>query len=258
MLSKLQIAKRYAQGIAGLKKEDIILASFEKSGSTWIRFFLCNIISECEWDGRTVDFHTVNRTMPELGVSNLMKPWPHEAIPRIVKTHKQCWPIFHKYKSILLIRDPRDVMVSFYHMCRAYTKSPFKGTFSQFLKHPEYGLKRWFDHYHSWKPHCTVLVEYEKLRADDMSGFNQMLSSLAIVVPPEVVRKAAEKARFDEMRAIERKFGLSNAELFNADYTFTRQGKSGTWKEHLSADDVAYFESFECCTDATNDHHRFR
>ena len=243
MLRRLQIVKRYAQGIAGLQKEDIILTSYEKSGSTWIRFFLCNIISECEWDGRTVDFHTLDSTMPELGVSNLMQPWPHVAIPRIVKTHKRCWPIFHKHKSILLIRDPRDVMVSFYHMRKAYAKSPFRGTFSQFLRHPEYGLKRWFAHYRSWKAHCTVLVEYEKLREDGVQKFKQMLSSLEIVVPSHVVLKAAEKARFDEVRMIEKKFGLSNAELFNTNYTFTRQGESGTWRECFSADDVAYFES---------------
>lgn len=243
MLRKLQIAKRYFQGLAGLQKEDVILASYQKSGNTWVRFFLCNIISECEWGGRTVDFHLLDRTMPELGVSNLMEPWPHVAIPRFVKTHKNYWPIFRNRKSVLVVRDPRDVMVSYYYMRKGYTKSPFRGTFSQFLKHRKYGLKSWFDHYRSWKPYCTVVVEYERLREDDVSGFNQMLSSLEIVVSPEVVRKAARKAGFDQMGAIERQLGLSNAKLFNADYTFIRQGKSGTWREHFSSDDVAYFES---------------
>lgn len=54
MLRKLQIKSRYVQGIAGLEKEDVIPASYQKSGNTLICSFLCNVIGECEWGGSTV------------------------------------------------------------------------------------------------------------------------------------------------------------------------------------------------------------
>ena len=41
----------YGAGILGLRAQDVILASFPKSGSTWVRFFLCNLVSLRYWEG---------------------------------------------------------------------------------------------------------------------------------------------------------------------------------------------------------------
>lgn len=91
--------------------------------------------------------------------------------------------------------------------------------------------------------HVLGLVEHERLCEDDGRGLSPRRSLWEIVVSPDVVVKAAEKVGFDEVRTIETTTGLSKREAFNAHYTCTRQGKSGTWREDFSADDIADFDS---------------
>ncbi len=145
MSNIIQKTVRYAQGIVGLQENDIILTSFPKSGNTWVRFFLCNLISICEWEGKTVDFTTLDQTMPELGIDNLLRPWKHDTVPRIVKTHKHFWSIFLNHKIILIVRDPRDVMVSYYHFETTKERPRFKGTFSEFIRHRKRETARFND-----------------------------------------------------------------------------------------------------------------
>lgn len=241
MLNTLHLTIKYIQGILGMNKEDIILASYQKSGSTWVRFFLCNIISLSEWDGKVVDFRTLDSTMPEIGVSNLMKPWPYSSLPRFVKTHKRCWPLFWRNRSVLVIRDPRDVMVSFYHYRTAHVKSPFTGTFSEFLTDTRYGLKQWFEYHKSWKRRCTVEIMYEKLRRDDTAEFSKMFDALGLWVPPHIFESAVHNSRFERVRELERRFGLSKPEQFRPGFLFTRQGKSGNWEEYFSTKDHTFY-----------------
>jgi len=235
---------RYSEGICGLKDDDIILASFPKSGNTWVRFFLCNLISIAEWGGRTVDFHAVDETMPELGVDNLLRPWNHTVIPRFVKTHRKCWNLFRGRRSVVVIRDPRDVMVSFYHFETAKLKPRFAGTFSEFIRHDKFGLPAWFSHFDSWIGNCSVVLTYEGLRKDDAAEFSRMFESVGVSVRPELTTQAARLARFDKVREVEQKFGLSRKGVFDANYNFSRQGKAGTWRDRFSEADVAFYRAF--------------
>lgn len=235
---------RYAQGIIGLQNSDIILTSFPKSGNTWVRFFFCNLISLSEWNSKVVDFLTLDRMMPELGIDNLLKPWPYNSIPRIVKTHKNFMGFFKDKKSILVIRDPKDVMVSFYHFEMSKIKPRFRGSFSEFIQHPKFGLPAWFKHYQSWIEPASVLLTYEALQGDDVSEFQRLLKSLEIFINKEQIKLAAERSRFHKIQEIEKISGSPKANLFKDDYTFTHQGKSGNWKKAFSSEDINYFRTF--------------
>ena len=96
----------------GLRDSDIFLASYPKSGNTWVRFIWTNIISVVERGGEKVTFHTVT---DELGAEYDVNSYPNEEIeclPRIVKTHKKYNSyIFSKNKSVYLLRNPGDVMI---------------------------------------------------------------------------------------------------------------------------------------------------
>src|SRR5436190_16347079 len=105
----------YGLGLLALRRDDVLLASFLRSGNTWARLFLCNLISLREWDGRPVTYGLLEATMPRLGHDNLFRPWPHPTMPRVVKTHRPYSRLFGRTQAIGIVRDPRDVMVSSYH-----------------------------------------------------------------------------------------------------------------------------------------------
>jgi hypothetical protein len=238
MIIKANKLVRYGQGIIGLKDTDILLASFPKSGNTWVRFFLCNLISLYEWNGKKVDFVTLDTTMPELGVSNLMRPWPHTTIPRIVKTHQKFWPIFNGKSAIFIMRDPRDVMVSFYHFEAAMKCPQFVGNFSDFIRHKKLGLEAWFNHYKSWRGRVKVTLSYEDLRKDDIGEFTRMLCALDIPVDKKVIKHTAINSRFEKIRSLKK---TNENPVFKEGFNFARKGKSGTWKEYFDESDTAYY-----------------
>jgi hypothetical protein len=62
----LQRSLRLMRGLhprLGLRESDVILASFPRSGNTWMRFIWANMIAELELGGRVVDFHFVEGEM---------------------------------------------------------------------------------------------------------------------------------------------------------------------------------------------------
>jgi len=242
---KLSRIVKYGQGVLGLRSDDVLLASFPKSGNTWVRFFFCNLISLCEWQGRLVDWTVLDDTMPELGVSNLLAPWPHKSIPRIVKTHQNFWPIFKRMKSVLIVRDPRDVMGSYYHQIASAKSARFTGDFSAFIRDREYGLEQWFKHYRSWEGHASELFFYEDLRRADLEGFGRLLDCLGIRMDAEIVKDAVEKSEFKSIRSIEKQYGLSRPEKMKEGFLFTRKGESGSWKELFSERDLDYYLSLK-------------
>jgi estrone sulfotransferase len=244
-VDKLQTLIRYGTGVIGLRKNDVILAGFEKSGSTWVRFIFCNIVSICEMGSKTVDWKIMDSTMPELGASNLLVPWAHPSIPRVVKTHKAFWPVFAGKRSILLIRNPMDVMVSYYHYLRFSKVNPFNGPLSDFIRQPGVGLEEWFRHYLSWQGRYSILLTYEALRQDAMKEFSRLLDSLDIHVDPEVMQLAVERSSFEALRSIEKEFGVSNAERMKEGFVFIRRGRSGAWKEEFEDKDVDYYNSLK-------------
>ena len=238
---QVSLAWYYSLGLLGLRRSDILLTSFPKSGNTWIRFFLCNLISIEEWDGETVTFPKLDATMPELGVSNLLRSWPHETIPRVVKTHKSHWPFFGERRSILLVRDPRDVMVSYYHFEKGKKQGQFDGSFSAFLHHPKFGLRAWCEHLCSWRDSADVIIAYERLKEDDLREFTRMLDAVDISLSPSLTKRAAERSRFEEVRKIESESGVrEKRDHFEEGKRFTRKGETGQWEGYFSADDMDY------------------
>lgn len=235
-------AWRYLQGFIGLHADDVYLASFPKSGNTWVRFFFLNLVSLREWEGRAVDFGVLDRVMVELGKSNLLKEPEYGSIPRLVKTHFSRADRLPQRRTVLIVRDPRDVMVSFYKYDQKRTARVNFGDFSDQLRHPRFGLEAWYRHTESWLPLATHVLHYEALRTDDVGTFSAVLRALDIEAEAAVIEEAVRRSRFDQVRKIEEKHGISNPERYADGFKFARGGKSGAWQDYFSEEDLAYFE----------------
>ncbi|WP_118829484.1 sulfotransferase domain-containing protein [Salinibacter ruber] len=237
--NKIHSVIYYTLGIAGLRNKDVVLTSFPKSGNTWTRFFLCNLISLNEWNGKMVTFPKLDQTMPELGVSNLLNEWSYDTIPRIVKTHKERWPIFRGNRTILLVRDPRDVMVSYYHAETGRKKGTFDSSFADFIRHPTFGVEAWCEHYTSWCSQATHVMTYEEMKDDDIQAFDRMLKAIGVSLDRTLIEQAAQRSRFENIQKVEDEEGVRESEDFFEDGSrFTRNGKTGQWEEYFSNGDL--------------------
>lgn len=219
-----------------LRRDDVLLASFPRAGSTWLRLFLCNLISLSEWDGREVNRALMNATMPRLGHDNLFRSWQHATIPRVIRAHRDYSPVFGRIRSFGLLRDPRDVMVSFYHFTkdrRGLHDEAFRG----FIRDPKFGLEKWFKHYRSWRDQWELTLKYEDMLRDPEREFRRVLEFLGVRVAEDLWREAVARASFHESRKAER-LGSPARE---AGALFFRQGSSGQWRTYFSDEDLAYY-----------------
>src|SRR3979411_2209391 len=88
--------------------DDVFLVSYPRSGNTWTRFLIGNLVHQDE----PVTFSNIESRItdiyfhPDHRMRRLSRP-------RILKSHECFQP--HYRQIIYIVRDPRDVAVSFYH-----------------------------------------------------------------------------------------------------------------------------------------------
>ena len=151
--------------------DDVFLTSYPRSGNTWARFLIGNLVHPQE----EVNFLNVERLVPDMykHSDRTLRNLPR---PRILKSHECFDPRYRRV--IYIVRDPRDVAVSNYHwemkkrsMGDAYPIEKFvprwmASEFSYLAR-----LGSWGDHVTSWLStreghRGFLLLRYEDLIAD--------------------------------------------------------------------------------------------
>ena len=252
MLGQIKFAVKRVLGLdlAGrnytVYPDDTFLVSYPKSGNTWVRFLLANLIHPNE----TVGFANINRLLPAPGVlsKRFLKSLPR---PRILKSHE---PFDARFRKVIyLVRDPRDVAVSEYHfdLKKRYIAADI--TLEQFIKPflagetSSYGS--WWEHVASWvgtrhgNPRF-LLARYEDLLADPIGETAKIAEFLGIAADTERIKSAVERSSADRMRKLEKEdadkwTGTKNT---RQEIPFVRSAKSGGWKESLPPHSVEEIE----------------
>ena len=251
MLGQFKYAVKYVLGLdrAGnhytVFPDDTFLVSYPKSGNTWVRFLLANLI----YPNETVGFSNINRLLPAPGVlsKRFLRKLPR---PRILKSHE---PFDVRFRKVVyLVRDPRDVAVSEYHfnLKKRYIEPDV--SLEQFVKRfiagetSSYGS--WWEHTASWiaarhgNP-AFLLVRYEDLLTDAIGETGKIAEFLGILAGPEHLQAAIERSSADRMRRLEKQQAdqWSGTRNTRKEIPFVRAAKSGGWKETLprqSAEDI--------------------
>lgn len=243
LISKVSV---YARNILALKSTDVFLVSFPKSGNTWVRFYLCNLINNLpasHFTNDVISFKILDETMPELNQNDLRLPWIHNGFPRIIKTHIAYKPILGKRRSILIIRDPRDVMISYFKFETTKVAPRFQGTgISEFIRHPKFGIEVWCKHLISWQKHSAMVIKYEELKLKDIEIFAELNKFLGLTVPEDILIQSVNQSRFENIKKIEAAKGMTNPGKVRGDFKFARSGETGQWKDVLSKEDLVYID----------------
>jgi hypothetical protein len=248
------------------------LASYPKSGNTWLRAFLHNYIAEPETPysiNRLVDFSASEanalfyqrydkRPAATWSIADVqrMRPSVHRDLTRLhpdlvfVKTHNACLQVHDiplctpdaTEAAIYILRDPRDIAISY----SAYTgqsldqiiafmnkaQAANRGTAAQVFEF----LGSWSSHVESWtrqNTRKTLILRYEDLLAHPLEHFAKVIDFLGGPPEPARLARAIEFSNFQTLASQEASQGYT-ANAPTANSPFFRIGQSGQWPSALS------------------------
>jgi hypothetical protein len=233
--------------------DDIFLVSYPRSGNTWTRFLLGNLISPHD----PVKFSNIESLIPEIyfNCDRFLRQLPR---PRMLKSHESFQP--HYPRVIYLVRDPRDVAVSFYHhnvkarnIADDYPIASFVPRFIAGEFDHKFGS--WRDNVLSWTAlrgtnPAFLMLRYEDMKRDsllalaDVVAFLERCSFRKIDVSAAALQRAIELSSPERMRALEKqesgRWVLTKGT--RGDKPFVRSAISGGWTSHLAPESVAEIE----------------
>jgi len=222
----------------GIASNDVFFASYPRSGTTWSRFTLYEILS-----GQEASFHTVNAAVRGVGRHKFgARLLPGQG--RLIATHEQ---YRHDYKkAIYLVRDVRDVLLSEF----AYTRALefFRGDLDKFLEvflcGKISGFGPWPRHITSWlnSPIAgtdnMLVMRFEDLRQNPNEGFSRMAEFLGAKVDQERVRRAVANNLLEKMKEKEQ----AEPQRASVKDRFVRSGSVQAWRSKLSPAQVKFIE----------------
>jgi hypothetical protein len=150
---------------------------------------------------------------------------------------------------VLLVRDPRDVIVSLYHQRRG-RHGGYGGTLAEFLDERVGGIESLLRFYDAWAaevdgPRPPLVVRYEDLHVRPEAELRRILDFVGLTdVAEAVVAEAVEFASFDHMRQLEETGAFASEKLRPGrpgDPTTykTRRGEVGSHGDELTAEQIA-------------------
>lgn len=220
-----------------VREGDVFIVSYPKSGNTWTRFLIGNLIYK---DG--VDFSNIEERVPDIYVNSdaVMGKLPS---PRILKSHEYFDP---RYKKVIyIVRDPRDVVVSYWHFAKKQKKISERVTLDSFV---DYFIQGSLDGYGTWGEHVgswlgsrggsenMLLLKYEDMLIDTEEELRKVARFVGLCPDAERIYKAREMSSFENMKVMEKQQSQlwKSIRKSRQDIPFVRSGKSGSWNGILS------------------------
>jgi hypothetical protein len=236
-----------------LRKTDIFLVGHPKSGNTWLAYMLA-ILTQKDIEQR-INLSNVGDFVPTIhNDDKSIARWNHLSDPRIFRNegpqHPDAYP-----RTIYILRDPRSVLLSYYHHC-VHDTGRNDWPISEFvnemitegcIKSLEPHIIRWDRQVESWlaraKHQPVIFVKYEDLKRDCRTTLVKLQSFIGLDRDEIIIDTAIERGNFSSMRKNEEQYG---AESYpgekGARGFFVRKGKVDSWKEEMPAEVIEQIE----------------
>lgn len=225
--------RRWRRGRAvDIFDDDLLLVSYPKSGNTWMRYLIGNLIHA------EASFANLEDLIPDIyhNRNGRLLGLPR---PRVMKSHE---PYDPRYRRVVyIVRDPRSVFLSYYKFALKYRTVAAETTMEAFspwfLDDRIYGP--WDEHVNSWTktlaPERIVVVRYEDLLDDAGAQLRRIAAAFGLDEGGSDARieAAVERSSFDNMRKDERALRADAAILAGSDHAkpFVRSGRKDEWRE---------------------------
>jgi hypothetical protein len=249
-LRRIAIAPRRLFTHYWLRPRSGYVVSYPKSGRTWLAIMLATVLARLSGRPLSLDVHRyadARRGIPRIFFthdgSGLTKPRPFSEDKE-----------FYRHKPVLLlVRDPRDVVVShYYQVSRRKRRGPIVADLDSFVRGP-LGIDRVIAFMNAWAAHRTVpgrfaILRYEELHADRTAGLRRCAEFFAIPGMTEpVLAEGVAAGSFERMQAMEagRLLGdprLQPRDAADPDSFKVRRGRMGGFKDELTAAQIGYLD----------------
>ncbi len=254
------------------------LASYPKSGNTWIRMFLNAYVTRFPIKLNSAYQCVISDLKPE--IYQMMMPRPiteldlseqfmyHQGallnlikltntIDICVKTHNakvivdgvHLIPPKISGSAIYIIRDPRDIVISqSYHfditLDKAVSQLADESRAVQSIFNLHHMLMSWSKHVISWTVENTnvpvTVFKYEDMLLHTINCFKEILNALTIPFEEDRFEFALKESSFSNLQKMENEQGFSETGKRGK---FFRVGKKGQWKKTLSKKQITQIES---------------
>lgn len=236
--------------------DDVWLISYPRSGTAWTYAILCAVLQggdigalkSAQRDNKILKFLPL-----EIGsagsVTERIHAWKALPSPRVIPTHLP-YRLFPKIaleqsrKRVYVVRNPKDVAVSFYHFHRSHNLLGFYGgTWDDFFEcfisgQVIYGS--WFDHASGWLPHVredaggALLLHYEDMRQDLPTQIRRIGAFLDWPLSPGAVAAIAAHCSFESMSANPFTNRQGDPVMDFSIARFLRKGVVGDWQNYFT------------------------
>lgn len=237
-----------------IRDSDIFVITYPKSGTIWLQQILSLI--EVKGDATAINDQLTSERIPWIELMGSEEKFVSSPSPRIRVTHLQYnfMPLGlkkRKGKVIYVARNPKDVLVSYFHFHKYATmlETPknFDTFFGKFMEGNVYG-NCWFEHIKKWYSHKDEMnflyITYEEMIKDLWSVVERISLFLGKSLTPQQVNKVVEHSTFKNMKHNPRaNYQMIPSSLLNHQQgTFLRKGTIGDWKNYFT---VAQNERFD-------------
>jgi hypothetical protein len=234
-----------------LKGVDVVIATYPKTGSTWFQLMIRTLLS----DHYQLGPDATGRVFVDSLLTTYRLP---EDVPRVYITHGM--PGFNEDRHqamfvesrrfsgkrvILLVREPKDTMVSLYFHNRHRTVPPvYTGEIDAMVYDDVYGIGKYIKYYQVWQRDRhrfkdLLLVKYEDLKADPAQELRRTASFIGIKDASDVaIQRAVDACSFENMKKAEAAGsghvpGLNRSKNPSAEAFKVREGVVGGYRSHL-------------------------
>ncbi|XP_030640646.1 amine sulfotransferase-like [Chanos chanos] len=237
-----------------IRDSDIFIITYPKSGTIWMQQILSLI--EARGNVMATKDQLTSERIPWIELIGSEKEFISAPSPRLRVSHLQYKfvPLGLKQKKgkvIYVARNPKDVLVSYYHFHKfaemLETPKDFNDFFGKFMEGKVYG-NCWFEHVKTWYSHKDdmnfLYITYEDMIKDLRSVVEQISLFLGKHLTEQELANVVEHSTFHNMKHNpQANYQMVSDTLLNHQKgTFMRKGTVGDWKNHFT---VSQNEKFD-------------
>ncbi|NEP00120.1 MAG: sulfotransferase domain-containing protein [Symploca sp. SIO2E9] len=214
------------------KSAEYLLISLPNCGRTWLRIMMGKAM-QLAYDIQEIqltklyDFSELNNHLPAI---------------KVIHERYEQFGSYENKKVILLVRDPRDAIISRYFSDRNKQDTL---SLSDFIWQTHL-VDDCIDFYNTWLknrhvPKAFLLVFYENLKRDPIQELKRVINFIGLKINDKIIKEAVNYASFENMRKMELEGKIASGQkkdLNDPETLKVRKGKVGGYRDYLSAEEV--------------------